>query len=298
MKKTVEVFRAGSFTSMNGTKVTFSNADIESIAKVYDKEKSPAPAVVGHPKHDAPAYGWADNFFVSDGKLMAEIDDLDPEFVEAVNKKRYQKISMAFFSPTHPANPIEGQYYPMHIGFLGGAAPAVSGLKTVSFTDTNEQDVFVWEYDNSSQNIQFATDTPKFSSDAQNEIDKMRTEFEAEKFLYELTREGKITPAMGDGMIEFMASLDANSTVAFANGEEKSLTDWFKGFVGKLPTIVHFGTLVNDKNLSSEPVTFNTAEGMNVDPNDLRDYAQIEAYAKDNNITFSEAIKRTNLNKG
>ncbi len=132
--KKVEVFRPGTFTSMDGTEITFSAEDVSAIATAYNRQSAPAPVVVGHPRHDSPAYGWADNFSINDeGKLIAEIDDLTPSFVEAVTEGRYRKISMAFFTPDHPANPMPGQYYAKHIGFLGGAAPAVTGLEPVKF---------------------------------------------------------------------------------------------------------------------------------------------------------------------
>lgn len=132
----IEVFRPGQFRAMSGAEFSFSAADVSRIAEVYDPDKAPAPIVVGHPSHDDPAFGWAKGFEVNDdGVLVAEIGDLAPEFVDAVTQGRYRKISMKFFPPDAPNNPVPGSYYPRHIGFLGGAAPAVSGLKPVQFAD-------------------------------------------------------------------------------------------------------------------------------------------------------------------
>lgn len=143
--KRVEVFRPGTYTAMNGTTTTFSAEDVEAIAGGYDADSAPAPVVVGHPSHDDPAYGWVKGFSISeDGKLQAELHQLAPSFVDAVGEGRYRKISMSFFTPQHPANPKPGSYYPKHVGFLGGAAPAVSGLQPVQFAE--EGDDLVVEY--------------------------------------------------------------------------------------------------------------------------------------------------------
>lgn len=143
----VEVFRPGTFTAMDGRSYSFSADDVAAMAENYDAENAPAPVVVGHPKTDDPAFGWASGFEVNEeGKLVASVDRLAPAFVTAVEEGRYRKVSMKFFEPMHPANPTPGQYYPRHIGFLGGAAPAVSGLAPVQFSDAEDEGMVEFEY--------------------------------------------------------------------------------------------------------------------------------------------------------
>ncbi|WP_170433062.1 hypothetical protein [Ruegeria arenilitoris] len=138
----VEVFRPGTFKAMNGQEYAFTEADVAAIASGYDPEAAPAPVVVGHPKHDDPAFGWALGFEVNEnGTLVAELNKLAPEFVEAVEEGRYRKVSMKFFAPDASNNPAPGSYYPRHIGFLGGAAPAVSGLAPVEFANSGDDDL-------------------------------------------------------------------------------------------------------------------------------------------------------------
>lgn len=134
--RTVEVFRPGTFTPMSGQPVTFSAADLKALCSVYDPAGAPAPAVVGHPKTDDPAFGWASAFRFDEGaqRVVADIGELEPAFAEAVASGRYKKISLSLFQPDSPNNPKPGSYYPKHIGFLGAAAPAVSGLKPISFS--------------------------------------------------------------------------------------------------------------------------------------------------------------------
>lgn len=132
----VEVLRAGTFTPMEGAAVTFTAADLAALAATYDAETAPAPVVVGHPKTDDPAFGWARSFAFDEttGRLSAEIGEIAPEFETAVAEGRYKKISLSLFGPAAPGNPKPGHWYPKHIGFLGAAAPAVPGLKPVQFT--------------------------------------------------------------------------------------------------------------------------------------------------------------------
>ena len=143
----VEVFRPGTFRAMNGRDYSFSADDVSAIAEGYDANKAPAPVVVGHPRHDDPAFSWARGFEVNQaGTLVAELDDLAPEFVSAVEEGRYRKVSMRLFAPDAPNNPSPGSYYPRHIGFLGGAAPAVSGLAPVQFAEADDAELVEIEF--------------------------------------------------------------------------------------------------------------------------------------------------------
>jgi len=136
--RTVEVLRTGTFTPMSGAAVTFSEDDLKAIAEAYNSSTTPAPAVVGHPKTDDPAYGWAKSFsYDADSqRLLAKIGEIEPQFAEAVKEGRFKKISLSLFAPDASNNPVPGTWYPKHIGFLGAAAPAVSGLKPVAFAAT------------------------------------------------------------------------------------------------------------------------------------------------------------------
>ncbi|MDO5622308.1 MAG: hypothetical protein Q4G24_12650 [Paracoccus sp. (in: a-proteobacteria)] len=139
-KARIEVFRPGTFTPMGGKPLTFSAAELRAAADAYDPAIAPAPIVVGHPSADTPAFGWAEKFDYDAGseRMGATVGDIAPEFAEAVQSGRYRKVSMAWHSPTAPNNPVPGVWYPKHIGFLGGAAPAVPGLKNVSFAADQE----------------------------------------------------------------------------------------------------------------------------------------------------------------
>ena len=131
----IEVFRPGTFKPMQGDPITYSAGDLRAIADAYDPDTAPAPVVVGHPDTDAPAYGWIKSFHydAATERLMADLDQIEPQFADLVKGGRFRKVSMAFFSPGQPHNPVPGTWYPQHVGFLGAAAPAVPGLRNASF---------------------------------------------------------------------------------------------------------------------------------------------------------------------
>ena len=132
LAKRIRIFRPGTFTDMHGGEYTFSEADVQASADAYDPKVFQAPLVVGHPKMNAPAFGWVTGVEFTDDALIAENDEVAPEFAEAVSAGHYKKVSASFFPPTAKNNPVPGVYYLKHVGFLGGAAPAVSGLGTVT----------------------------------------------------------------------------------------------------------------------------------------------------------------------
>lgn len=120
---------------MSGASIDFSDDVVRAIADGYDTNVSEAPIVVGHPKTDAPAYGWVKGLDFEDGSLFASVDEIDADFSDLVSTGRYKKISASFFTPGSANNPTPGKYYLRHVGFLGAAAPAVKGLRPVEFSD-------------------------------------------------------------------------------------------------------------------------------------------------------------------
>lgn len=138
MNKPIHIFKAGSHTAMNGQTIPFSEADLAATAKAYDPAKHEAPLVVGHPALDAPAYGWVKSLSFAEEGLQAVPDQVDADFAELVEAGRFKHVSASFYAPDSPRNPVPGVYYLRHVGFLGAAAPAVKGLRPVSFGEAEE----------------------------------------------------------------------------------------------------------------------------------------------------------------
>lgn len=126
------VFRPGKFTSMQGEVLTFTPDDLEEIRVCYDPALYRAPLVLGHPAHDAPAWGWVRGLDVTEKGLFASLEDISPHLRERVRAGEYRHLSCAFFPRGASSNPLPGKLYLRHIGLLGAVAPAVTGLGEVS----------------------------------------------------------------------------------------------------------------------------------------------------------------------
>ncbi|MBF0802912.1 MULTISPECIES: 2-oxoacid:acceptor oxidoreductase [unclassified Neisseria] len=135
MGKLFEIFKSGKRMGADGTQWNITDEDVQRAAEVYDPKLHEAPVVVGHPKTDAPAYGWIPKLSAESGSLSAEFAQMDDDFAAAVKAGRYKKVSASFWPPGHPNNPVPDSYYLRHVGFLGAHPPAVKGLRQIEFAD-------------------------------------------------------------------------------------------------------------------------------------------------------------------
>jgi hypothetical protein len=136
--KPIHIFKPGTHTAMNGMVLNFTENDLSASAQAYDPAVHEAPLVVGHPVHDAPAYGWVRSLRFAENGLHADPSQVDPAFAELVGAGRFKKISASFYPPNAPSNPKPGVYYLRHVGFLGAQPPAIKGLKQVAFADSTD----------------------------------------------------------------------------------------------------------------------------------------------------------------
>lgn len=120
----IEVFSTGTWTDAAGNTSDWTLEDLQEIVSSYKPEIYDAPIVIGHPETDSPAYGWIEALKVEGEKLLAKPGKLINEFKDWVKQGLYKKISISLF----PDMSLR------HVGFLGGVAPAVKGLKPIAFT--------------------------------------------------------------------------------------------------------------------------------------------------------------------
>ena len=133
--KAFEIFRTGRHTSDKGITNEYTNEDLDKIASNYNPEEHEAPIVIGHPKTNAPAYGWIEKLQRIGDKLIAFPKQVNSAFENLVKSGAFKKRSISI-TPEFKLN---------HVGFLGAAAPAVKGLKDVEFSE--EQDFSNFEFD-------------------------------------------------------------------------------------------------------------------------------------------------------
>lgn len=130
----VDIFTTGTHHDDKGNEHAIDLAFLEQVVANFKPEEHQPPAVIGHPKTDAPAYGWVCGLRVEGGALQAQFCDDDPTFEEMVEQGRFKKRSSSFYLDAAKA---PGGRVPQlrHVGFLGAQPPAVKGLREIQFTE-------------------------------------------------------------------------------------------------------------------------------------------------------------------
>ena len=132
----IEIFRPGRHTDDAGVVHNFSDADVDGMAASYNPALREAPLTVGHPKDNLPAYGWVKAVSRNAaGVLAITPHNVEPQFAEMVEAKRFPKRSASFYPPQAPNNPTPGKWYLRHVAFLGAQPPAIAGLKDIQFSE-------------------------------------------------------------------------------------------------------------------------------------------------------------------
>ena len=131
--KWIAIFKSGKQTDSAGNEHD-GDAVIDTAIAKFNAEEHEPPVVIGHPKTNAPAFGWVEGLKRDGDLLLAKIKDAAPEFVEMVERGLFKKRSAAFY----PDGSLR------HVGFLGAASPAVKGLPDIQFKD--EENVVIFEF--------------------------------------------------------------------------------------------------------------------------------------------------------
>lgn len=243
----IEVFKSGLHKDSSGETNEFKDETLDKIAEMYNrkvKESSTfeAPLVKGHPKTDAPAYGWIQKLKRRGNTLLAKLKDISPNLINEVKKGMYKKVSIALYP----------DLMLRHVGLLGAMPPAVKGLKNVSF---NSKEIFTefefkieehrTENKNNFSELEFLkSENKKLHSKIQElnqEIDKIIKDARSKEFrefansLISKDNNLLITPVQADNLVEILEfAYQADSSMEFSEGI--SLVDKVKNFVSKFQT--------------------------------------------------------------
>ncbi len=124
----IEIFKGGTQTDNRG-RTHDGDTMIDKALAGFDPADHEPPLCVGHPKDNAPAFGWVEDLkeTVKGGTryLLAKFKDVVPEFADLARQGVYKKRSASFYP--------DGRL--RHVGFLGAAPPAVKGLADIGFDD-------------------------------------------------------------------------------------------------------------------------------------------------------------------
>jgi len=132
----IPILRAGAFTSSSGDPAVFTQGDLQKIVDDYDPDVEEAPLVIGHPKTDDPAWGWVKSLKRSGDWLLMQTHKVAKEFKDAVNDGRFNKRSVSLVGSKLK-----------HVGFLGAALPAVSGLGSAKLNASDDGQVIEFAVD-------------------------------------------------------------------------------------------------------------------------------------------------------
>lgn len=121
----VHSFYAGTHKDSKGRAATFTKADLEQM--VANLARVPAPAVVGHPKDNAPRYATTAAAKVEGDQLYVSFCKVNPAFDKAVADGAYPDRSLSVFKDPEHGWTIR------HVGFLGAVPPALEGLEPVDY---------------------------------------------------------------------------------------------------------------------------------------------------------------------
>lgn len=117
---------------------------------------------------------------------------------------------------------------------------------------------------------------------------------EIASFAESLVTENKLLPAEKEGLVSFMKTVEASTTVSFAVGDEevtKSANEWLKTFLKGLPDRVDFNEHSDAKDQQQESTTsFNAPAGYDVDSGQLVLHNKALAYQTKNNCDYITAI--------
>lgn len=274
MTAPIEIFRAGTHTDVAGRTLTFAVADLIATATAYDPAVHQAPLVVGHPALDAPAYGWVQALAVTDDRLQAVPDQVEPQFAALVRAGRFKKISASFWLPDAPTNPTPGVYALRHVGFLGAAAPAIPGLRAPQFA-ADEADTITVDFAlPSSKEPSSMTDLPVTPTNPTNPADPVadplaareaeltrreaalaqaeaalaqaeaaRARTEAAAYADRHVQSGQLLPRQQAGLVELLLALPA-APLAFADGTGQTVQigprAWLEQLIADLPPRVDY----------------------------------------------------------
>lgn len=125
----VEIFRAGTQTSSNGTTQTFSETDLDQMVANHSSDHA-IPHVITHNEMYSPFSYASGKELKREGKsLYVKSDQVEPQFSKLLEEGR-------LFNRSIRLTPAEQGYQVAHIAWLGAEPPAVKGMAPVSFADT------------------------------------------------------------------------------------------------------------------------------------------------------------------
>lgn len=112
-------------------------------------------------------------------------------------------------------------------------------------------------------------------------------------FADSLVEDGKVLPRDREGLVAFMAHLDDDDTVSFAEGDNtvtKPGGTWLRDFLQGLPKQVDFGEHSRADNEQQDSASFAAPQGYSVDSERLAVHNKALAYQAEHKVDYSTAL--------
>jgi hypothetical protein len=306
-----EIFKTGTHTSDKGVTKDYTLDDLNFIAESYKPEEDEAPIVIGHPIDNSPAFGWISGLEVTeDGKLVANADDekIQPDFLSSLKQGIYKKRSISLT----PDGKLR------HVGFLGGAAPAVKGLADIQFSQPSSS-VFEFDLeqlkqkeelndlsqkvdelkislDNLNLNFSESSSTKERLNEVLSQVNSLKnkiTRNELSGFLDEKVSQGNLTPVIKDKLLNlstFITSQNFNADFS-ENKFQSDVNNLLKDLSDSFPKILHF------ENFAEKPDSFEVNQDDSFNDYTLDEESKaldkkVKSLMKKENITYTSAVKK------
>jgi len=293
----------------------FTDGDIHEFVDGYDRGVHHAPVVIGHPKKDHPAFGWAEGLEYDEAEriVYANLEQIEPTFAEWVKAGRYKYISLALYPRHDPDNPTPGRYYLRHVGYLGGYPPSIKGLGSGEFAEEdficlsacqcggrcdeneepmNEQQLKVMQAELVRREKEVAKKETHLA-----ELRKEENKKEYLAFAERMAEEGRILPRQKDGLVSLLSEIGDDAKIEFAEEGGKTVTEsavsWVKGFIESSEKQVEFAELSGTDKKGAPAKTkdgIQVPAGESVDPESERLARRAHEYAEQHDVSFEEAV--------
>lgn len=260
------IFKTGKHKDSAGNEKEWNESDLDKIVENYDPAKHEAPIVVGHPKSNAPAFGWVEKLKRVGDTLYALPKQLANEFVEMVNKGLFKKRSISLY----PDGTLR------HIGFLGAQPPAVKGLPDVEFNDEDklsiietednidleekpevnvtELEVKLKKYEEQLKKLdkkerEFEELQTKYAqalvekSTLEKEIQKQKRNSQLKEFseiVDKAITEGKLLPKMKDTVIKLFEVVSLTPVYEYSEGIKTQTSELLTELINSMPRLIDF----------------------------------------------------------
>ncbi len=280
----IEIFRAGKRPDASGQMIEIKTSDLLQAVNAYDPNLHEAPAVIGHPKDNAPAYAWVKGLSLEGDTLKAELAQIDPEFSEMVQAGRFKKVSASFYLEDSPHNPKPGKLYLRHVGFLGAMPPAVKGLRNPEFSEDEKGVVnFSIEIEDNAEIKVLRAENEQLKTE-----ERTRKNLEFAEGLVSVGRLAPIAKAKALEILNYAEECDQAGIINFNEGE--SMAQKVREFLALQPKVVSFGEFATKERAVSGQSSDLVEYSENTPANVIELDQQIRQCMKQNNVDYRTAF--------